>query len=291
MDDRLPDRPTLRPGLRVVRRDDRPPPGRARPAAAGGAPRRARRCAALLDDLRVGRRPATGDPTYAAGPRARRRGLLVDAADVDRGLPVRSPGPRCRRRSRRTAPRPRPARGRGAAPGRVDGDEPWRAASLRLLAAAGLTVAGDREPRRPGCWSRRRRAASAPTSTRCVRAGAPHLLVTHRRAASRSGRSWRRARPPACAAWTPTSATPTRGTRWSSSSTRRPAGRAVRPGADAARPGLGGARPGHATSRASRPSTWSATVDARPGPDARAPGVAAAPALRLQLGRRAGRLS
>jgi hypothetical protein len=146
MDDWLPARPTLLPGLRVTRRDDHHlqvgfDPARRVVLPEHPAVRR------LLADLELGHRPdlATLDARRAAHALAE-HGLLVDADDLARHL---------------AGPLPRPAvlasfaQHGASARSRLDlrqqarvgvvADEPWRAAVLRLLGSAGVAVAGPRE--------------------------------------------------------------------------------------------------------------------------------------------------
>ena len=92
----------------------------------------------------------------------------MDAADVDRGLAGATARDAVLASFAQAGPEA-PARleARRHARVAIAGDEPWRAVALRLVAAAGLTVAGDRETRRsPGCWSAPAASRSAPTSTR-----------------------------------------------------------------------------------------------------------------------------
>ena len=255
--------PRLRPGLHVVRRDDRhlqvgvDPPWR---LVLPDEPDVLR----LLDDLR--RRPAAAARTTPAAHRAlialAAAGLLVDP----------------RRRTGATAEVA------------VVGAGATAAEATRILRAAGLRrrcpvdraevalVLADGEPRRD--------ATSTPT---CATAGRT-WWSRPRRTASRSGRSWCPAPPPACAASTPTSASTTRGARWCSSRSA-----ACRPSRDD--PALTALVAGWAVRdllsyvEGGQPSTWSATVEIGPDLAPRHRSWAAAPALRLLVGRRAGRLS
>ena len=142
--DWLPPRPTLRPGIRVVRRDDEHLQVGIDPGLRVVLPDDLA-VHDLLADLRVGRRPATDVPDVRRWCHALAdRDLLVDAGELAHTL---------------SGPIPRPAvlasfaeHGGGAA-GRlrlrsrsrvqVVADEPWRQPTLRLLAASGITVATD----------------------------------------------------------------------------------------------------------------------------------------------------
>lgn len=171
-------RPALRPGLRVVRRDDRhlqvgvDPPHR---LVVEDDPDVRR----VLGDLRTGAGPA---PTTPAGHRVLARlldaGLLVEAGELDdalTGADDRSAvlaafahfGDRAGER----------LRGRGAAPVSLDAPADLAHAAARLLRAAGLALAG---PGHTGTVDLVI-ADSEPARGRldpAVRAGRPHLLVT-----------------------------------------------------------------------------------------------------------------
>ena len=230
MDDWLPDRPRCGPGCGwsaattttcrsgSTRRSGWCSP--TRPPSASCSPTSPSAAADLGDARRTALARALADG-----------GLLVDAADVARQ-------PRAVPRPAVQAPSPRPAP-TAAARLRlaglrvaVDADEPWRSAGLPA-AHRGRPARrpATRHPHRaaPG---RRRRRAGPRRRGRHVRAGRTPPARTQRRRA-RHGRAVRRrpARPRACAAWTPTPATPTRGTRWSSSSTRPCGAEPLRPAA------------------------------------------------------------
>ena len=223
----------------------RPPAGRRRPAAAGdppGPPGRAR----------AARRPA---PPAADDPHARARAALAAGGRpgarrrrAGLGQPGRPGGDagRPRRSSART-----PRGGSRRAPGLASAcaRPPAPVAIVRgLLRGAGLGLAAaGTTSRRPG-WSSPPTSRSAATIDPLVREGAPHLLVICG-AAARVGPFVRaRAGPPACAASTPTSPSPTRGGRWCVEQVARAApardGAPVDPTLEVAGAGLGGARPG-----------------------------------------------
>jgi hypothetical protein len=146
MDDWLPARPTLRPGLRVTRRDDHHLQVGFDPALRVVLPDRpgVRR---LFDDLAVGRRPALDDPDVRRSCHAlAERGLLVDADEVARHLAGGLPRPGVQAAFASSGPAA--AAGLAARPGArigVVADETWRAAAVRLLGSAGVPVAGARE--------------------------------------------------------------------------------------------------------------------------------------------------
>jgi hypothetical protein len=141
-DDWLPRHPRLRPGLRVVRRDSRHLQVGIDPTDRLVLPddEAARR---LLADLRDGRHPDLDDP----GVRSRcrelvQRGFVVDADSLDRAL--RGPLPRESVLSAFAADgSSATARlaARGSARVAVEASGPWKAAILRSMALAGLTVA------------------------------------------------------------------------------------------------------------------------------------------------------
>lgn len=165
----LPDRPTLRPGLHVVRRDPAtlqigvdPPRRVVAPDTAG--------VRALLDDLRAARVPRPADPiALACLSSLLAAGMVADAdhPETDRahfGLDAR----------RRSV-------ARAAAGIGVAGSEPFAARAAGLLANAGLRPAGPDEA--PTAWLVV--CAGEPARGRLdelVREGAPHLVVTSREA-------------------------------------------------------------------------------------------------------------
>jgi hypothetical protein len=177
--DWLPRRPTLRPGIRVVRRDDEHlqvgiDPGHRLVLPDDLAAHD------LLADLRVGRRPALDVPDVRRWCRALvDRRLIVDADDLARAL---------------TGPIPRAAvlacfarhgpgaadrlLGRARATVHVIADETWRPAGLRLLSAAGVAVSSD-EPVATllvHAGGEPPREALDPW----LRSGAPHLVLRNR---------------------------------------------------------------------------------------------------------------
>ena len=245
----------------------RPPPARRRPARGGGAPRPARRCASWSTDLAVGSRPAAPAPRSAAPAltRDRRRGS------------ARWP----RRASARAPPAPRPV----------------ASASTRPRRRRGAARAAVGEPASGPCGA----ARTAWRCSSCRGRGAPRRLdplvrdgcrtwwsATAARRATASVPSSSPAPPPACAASTPTSASRTRDGRWSSSRSPRAAPACRRaPTSSAARASRwpGPCATSSRSWRARRPPTWSATVAVDRALD-RSTRMAAAPALRLRLGRR-----
>jgi hypothetical protein len=147
IDDWLPRRPLLRPGLRAVRRDSRhlqvgidaddrlvlPDDDSVR---------------RLLADLRAGRRPTLAEPGARAWCRALvERGFVVDADTLEETL--RGPVPRESALAAFASAGPSATtrlKARAAARVALDAAGPWRTVLLRTMAAAGLTIAapGDR---------------------------------------------------------------------------------------------------------------------------------------------------
>ena len=143
IDDWLPRRPRLRPGLHAVRRDSRHlqvglDPGDRLVLPDTEATRR------LLADLEAARRPALDEPAASGWCRELvERGLVVDADAVDRAL--RGPVPRASVLSAfATAGPSASARlaARSTARATVMAPEPWRTATVRAMSAAGLSLAG-----------------------------------------------------------------------------------------------------------------------------------------------------
>ena len=178
MDDWLPDRPTLRPGLRVTRRDDHhlqvgfDPPHRVvlpeRPPVR-----------AMLADLALGRRPELGAPEVRRWARALADSdLLVDGADVARQLAGPLPRPAVQAAfAQHGAAAAARLEARAASRVAVDADEPWRSAVLRLFSATGLPAA---PPRAMPTARLLVAAGGEPVRDdvdRHVRADVPHLLV------------------------------------------------------------------------------------------------------------------
>jgi hypothetical protein len=181
MDDHwLPARPTLRPGLRVVRRDDDHLQVGLSPAQRVVLPD-VPEVRGLLDDLRVGRRPAID------GPETRRwcqalatRGLLVDAQDVARSLAGATDRQAVLASFAQAGPEaPTRLASRRQAPIAIAADEPWRAAVLRLAATAGLTLAGSRESPVARLVVNAGGEPVRADLDPLMRAGAPHLVVTN----------------------------------------------------------------------------------------------------------------
>ena len=145
MDDWLPLRPTLRPGLRVTRRDDDHlqvglEPGRRVVLPARPAVRR------LLSDLEVGLRPDLDDLDVRRACHALARRWVLDyTGDVARHLAGPLPRPTVLA-AYATAGPDAAARLDAHMSARVGvvADEAWRPAVLRLLGSAGLAVAGPR---------------------------------------------------------------------------------------------------------------------------------------------------
>jgi hypothetical protein len=189
MDDAwLPQRPTLRPGLRVVRRDDRHLQVGVHPGQRVVLPDDPT-VRAVLADLRAGRRPPVTDPSVRRCCRALAgRGLLVDADEVGRALagPVPRPGVLAAVAQAGADAR---ARLEARSHARIDvvAEEPWRAAALRLMVQVGLPVAG---PRDPVTVRLAVVAAGEPVRSTLdpwMRAGEPHLLVSNLDARVRVG--------------------------------------------------------------------------------------------------------
>jgi len=143
IDDWLPARPRLRPGLHAVRRDSRHlqvglDPGDRVVLPDSESTRR------LLADLEAARRPPLEEPAVRGWCRELvERGLVVDADAVDRAL--RGSVPRSSALSAfATAGLSASARlaARSAARATVGAAEPWRTATVRAMSAAGLGVAG-----------------------------------------------------------------------------------------------------------------------------------------------------
>jgi hypothetical protein len=143
IDDWLPRRPRLRPGLRAVRRDSRHlqvglDPGDRVVLPDTESTRR------LLADLGAARRPALDEPGARGWCRELvERGLVVDADAVDRAL--RGSLPRASVLSAFATAGSSASAGlaaRSAARATVVAAEPWRTATVRAMSAAGLTVAG-----------------------------------------------------------------------------------------------------------------------------------------------------
>lgn len=175
IDDWLPRRPRLRPGLRVVRRDSRHLQVGLEPAERlvlrdDDVER------GLLTDLASGRRPALDDP----GARARlreltERGLVVDAEALDEAL--RGPLPResvLASYAEAGPPATQRLAARGAARIALIASGTWRAAMLRSMASAGLRLATSAET--PAA-----RLAVAPAADlldELMRRSEPHLVVS-----------------------------------------------------------------------------------------------------------------
>ena len=228
--------------------------------------------AARLDPPRRGaaRRPAVRRARQRprAGHRAstlERRLAALAALETGRG-------------SRRVAAR------RDARPARLRSTRP-PAPAARRRALDGRPAAGVDRPARGRVVLVSDGEPPAVGSTRWPRPDGPHLLVRDRRPSAVGpfvvpGLH----RLPALRRRPPRRARPAAG-RWSSSRPPRRRGRGVRPGAARAGAGAGRCATSPRTSRASSPATWSATVTLGTDLPPERHDVAAAPALRLLLGR------
>ncbi|MFL6004249.1 MAG: TOMM precursor leader peptide-binding protein [Nocardioides sp.] len=143
IEDWLPARPRLRPGLRAVRRDGRHLQVGLDPDDRLVLPdtESTRR---LLADLEAARRPALEESAVRGWCRElMERGLVVDADAVDRAL--RGSVPRSSALSAFATAGPSASTrlaARSAARAAVGAAEPWRTATVRAMSAAGLAVAG-----------------------------------------------------------------------------------------------------------------------------------------------------
>ena len=290
MDDHwLPARPVLRPGLRVVRRDDDHLQVGLSPAHRVVLPDVAA-VRGLLEDLRLGQRPPAELPEVRRWCHAlAARGLLVDAADVDRSLADASA---------RDAALAVFAQAGPEAPGRlearrharvaIEGDEPWRAVALRLAASAGLSAAGPRDtPVARLLVSARGEPVRADLDP-LMRAGAAHVLVTNVGARVTIG-PFVAPGLTACLRCVDAHHCDTDPRHAMIVEQHRPASR-VSPATRSLMhlaAGLGGTRPGDlCRGRAARDLVGDG--HRRRGPGRRAARLDAAPAVRVQLGRRAG---
>ena len=178
MDDWLPHRPTLRPGLRVTRRDDAHLQIGLHPGLRVVLPDRPA-VRQMLADLEVGRRPALDDLEVRRCAHAlATRNLLVDAGDVARHLTSGLPRPSVLA-AYATNGLDAPARldARRAARVGVVADEATRVAALRLLGSVGLGVA---VPRDTAAACLVVTAGGEPVREDVdglVRTGAPHLVA------------------------------------------------------------------------------------------------------------------
>lgn len=179
-DEWFPRRPRLRPGLRVVRRDDGrlqlgcdPDRRVALPATDEGR--------AFLATLTAGRRPALDSP----GPRAwahrlAQAGLVVDGAAVDRSLRLGLPPDVVRASYAQWGPAAEARlRARAAATVAVEAAGPPLTEARRRLAAAGLTEARRRPPAVRLVVSDTGELPR-PRLDPWMRSGLPHLLLTQR---------------------------------------------------------------------------------------------------------------
>jgi hypothetical protein len=175
IDDWLPRRPRLWPGLRAVPRDSRHlqiglDPNDRLVLPDTDSTRR------LVADLEAARRPALQEPAVRGWCRELvERGLVVDADAVDRAL--RGPVPRTSVLSAFASAGPAASArlaARSAARATVIAAEPWRTAAVRALSAAGLTVGGpgDRVVVHLGINPDER------LLDELMRASEPHLVVT-----------------------------------------------------------------------------------------------------------------
>ena len=179
-DDWFPRRPSLRPGLRVVRRDD----GRLQIGFRPGERLTLPDLPAthsLLADLVDGRRPDLDSPTVRRWARALADlGLVVDRDQVralmGQGLPrpvvaaaLAQAGPAAGDR----------LAGRAAARIGLDVAEPWRSPAIALLDASGLRVAERSEPATAHLVVSPGGELPRPGLDDWMRAGLPHLSVTN----------------------------------------------------------------------------------------------------------------
>lgn len=179
-DDWFPRLPTLRPGLRVVRRDD----GSLQvgfhqgerltlpdlPAAH-----------AFLADLAEGRRPDLGSPPVRRWARALvERGLVVGRDDVralmGHGVPHRAVSAALAQSGPAAADR---LVGRASARIGLDVPEPWRTEVVALLDGAGLRVARRSEPVTAHLVVAPGGELPRPWLDGWMRSGLPHLVVTN----------------------------------------------------------------------------------------------------------------
>ena len=172
----LPDRPTLRPGLCVVRRDDRhlqvgiDPPHR---VVVPDAPEVRR----LLEELRLGVRPTPDTPVaHRVLGALLERDLLVDAAELDARLAAAADRPAVAAVFGAHGSRaPGLLDRRAAAPVAVEGPADLAGAATRLLHDSGLRTAAGATP--AALLVIGDAVVARDRLDQAVRSGVPHLLV------------------------------------------------------------------------------------------------------------------
>ncbi len=181
MDDEwFPRLPTLRPGLRVVRRDDGRLQVGFRPGERVTLPDLPA-AHAFLADLAEGRRPDVGPSSVRRWARALvDRGLVLDRDQVTalmgRGVPRPAVAAALAQSGPATADR---LTGRATARIGLDVPEPWRSEVLALLEGVGLQVAGRSEHVTTHLVVTPGGELPRPWVDGWMRSGLPHLVVTN----------------------------------------------------------------------------------------------------------------